>query len=104
MATKFKKGDNVLVIAGKDKGRTGVVLRMMGVKAYVEGINLVKKHVKPNPRIEQPGGIKEIEAAIDVSNLSLLDTLNKRSRIGFKFLEDGTKVRYFKSSNELVDV
>lgn len=104
MAIKIKKGDKVIVIAGRDKGRTGDVLRLKGAKAYVEGINIVKKHVKPNPRDEQPGGIKEREALIRISNLALVDPTNKRSRVGFKFLKDGTKVRYFKSSGELVDV
>ncbi|NKB47109.1 MAG: 50S ribosomal protein L24 [Legionellales bacterium] len=107
MAAKIRKNDQVIVIAGKDKGRQGAVLRIVddGQRAYVEGINLVKKHTKPNPQQEQPGGIIEKEAPIHISKLALIDpTSNQASRVGFKLLEDGKKVRYFKRSGELVDV
>lgn len=105
MAAKIRKNDRVIVIAGKDKGRQGVVLRVIDERAYVEGVNLVKKHTKPNPQKEQPGGIIEKEAPIQLSNLALIDpTTDRASRVGFKRLENGKKVRYFKRSGELVDV
>jgi large subunit ribosomal protein L24 len=104
---KIRKNDRVIVIAGRDKGRQGVVLRVVdnGTRAYVEGVNMVKKHTKPNPQKEQAGGIIEKEAPIQISNLALIDpSTNKAGRVGYKLLEDGKKVRYFKGSGELVDV
>lgn len=104
MAVKIKQGDEVIVIAGRDKGKKGSVLRLVDVKAYVEGINIIKKHVKPDPRNDQPGGIVEREAPIHLSNLALIDSSNgKPTRVGFKILEDGKKVRYLKGSGEQVD-
>ena len=101
---KIKTGDTVVVLAGKDKGSTGRVLRVIDKKAMVEGINLVKKHKKPNPNKDFPGGIVEQEAFIDVSNLAIMNPqTNKADRVGFKVV-DGKKVRYLKSNNEVIDV
>lgn len=110
---KIRKGDKVQVIAGKDKGRVGTVLRVLtrpshstlGLQLIVEGINVQKKHVKPNPQREQPGGIIPREAPLAACKVALLDpTTNKPSRVGIKVLADGQRVRYFKSSGEVVDV
>lgn len=105
MASKIKQGDNVIVISGKDRGRKGVVVRVAGDRVYVEGINMVKKHVKPNPQRNQPGGIIEQEASVHISNLAILASeQDKPTRVGFKFLEDGSKVRYKKSDGNLIDI
>ena len=103
---KIKRGDDVIVIAGKDKGRRGNVVRMVGEhKIIVDGINMVKRHTKPNPNRNQPGGIVEREAPIQVSNVMLYNPVTEKGdRVGFRVLDDGRKVRYFKSNNEVVDV
>lgn len=108
---RIRKGDTVIVLSGKSKGIKGRVLRVLkNDKILVEGANLVKKHVKPNPQANEPGGILDREAAIHVSNVALTLPLKKGqsakqwSKVGFKRLEDGRKVRYFKVNNELVDV
>lgn len=104
---KIRKGDKVQVTSGKDKGQVGTVLKVLtkltGLWVLVEGINLKQKNVKPNPQREQPGGIIPREAAFPACKVSLLDpNTNKPSRIGVRTLADGQKVRYFKSSNEVV--
>lgn len=110
---KIKKGDAVIVTAGKDKGRDGVVLSVVakkgrekqGLRVIVEGVNMVKKHEKPNPQKENPGGIREKEASLAISNVAILNkATGKADRVGFKILEDGRKVRIFKSTGEMVDV
>ena len=103
---KIKKGDDVIVIAGKDKGKRGNVLRVLdNGRVMVDGINIVKKHVRPNPQAGESGGIVEQEAALDISNVALYDAASgKASRVGIKVLEDGKKVRVFKTSGEMVDV
>ena len=103
---KIKKGDDVIVIAGKDKGRRGTVLRVFeDDRVLVEGINLVKKHQKPNPNMGMQGGIVEKEMPLDRSNVMLFNpATGKGDRVGIKMLEDGRKVRFFKSDNEVVDV
>jgi len=103
---KIKKGDDVIVIAGKDKGKRGNVLRVQdNGRVMVDGINIVKKHVRPNPQAGETGGIVEQEAALDISNISLYDAASgKASRVGIKVLEDGKKVRVYKTSGEMVDV
>ena len=103
---RIKKGDQVVVIAGKDKGRRGIVLRAVDDRhVLVEGINLAKKHVKPNPNVGQTGGIIEQEMPLDISNVMIFNPITKKAdRVGFRFLEDGTKVRFFKSNDEVVDV
>lgn len=102
---KIKKGDEVMVIAGRDRGRQGTVVRVVDAqRLVVEGINMIKKHKKPNPNRGETGGIMEVEAAIHVSNVMALNpTTNRPDRIGFKTLEDGRKVRYFKSNDEVLD-
>ncbi|MGH8658158.1 MAG: 50S ribosomal protein L24 [Gammaproteobacteria bacterium] len=103
---RIKKGDDVIVITGKAKGARGMVLRVLPKgKVIVENVNVVKKHTKPNPRLGRPGGIIEKEAPLDLSNVALFNPVTKGGeRVGFKCLEDGRKVRYFKSSGETVDV
>ena len=100
---KIKTGDEVVVIAGKDKGKRGTVQRVLGEKLIVTGVQIVKKHQKPNPQLEIPGGIIEKEAAIAVSNVAIVNPeTNKADRVGYKVLEDGKKVRIFKSNGEVV--
>jgi large subunit ribosomal protein L24 len=102
---KIKKGDQVVVTTGRDRGKTGEVLEVLPKenRAKVQGINVVKRHTKPSQT--QPGGIVEKELAIHVSNLSHIDPKTKQpTRIGFKFLADGRKVRFSKRSGELIDV
>jgi large subunit ribosomal protein L24 len=103
---KIKVGDTVVLLAGKDKGRTGRVMKKLKIDRFlVEGLNLVKKHVRANPQANQEGGIIEREAGIHVSNLAVLNPqTNRADRVGFKVLENGSKVRYFKSNGEVVDV
>jgi large subunit ribosomal protein L24 len=103
---RLRKGDQVVVISGKDKGRQGTVLKVMADdQVLVESINMVKKHTKPNPMQGVEGGIVDKEMPLHVSNVMLFNPVaNKGDRVGFKVLEDGRKVRYFKSNGEVVDV
>ena len=103
---KIKKGDDVIVLSGKDKGRTGQVLSVLNNSiVVVENVNIVKKHQKGNPNTGQESGIVEKEMPIHISNVLLLNPItNKGDKVGIKKLEDGTKVRYFKSNNEVVDI
>lgn len=103
---KIHRGDDVIVIAGKDKGRRGTVLKVLNDKrVVVESINIAKKHQKPNPNAGVAGGIIEREMPVDVSNIMVFNpTTNKGDRIGFKVLKDSKKVRFFKSNGEVVDV
>ena len=103
---RIKKGDEVIVIAGRDKGRRGTVLRVYAdERVLVENVNVVKKHQRGNPAQGQPGGIIEKEMPLDASNVMLWNPVSKKGdRVGIRFLEDGRKVRYFKSNNEVVDV
>ena len=102
---KIRKGDDVVVITGKDKGRRGLVLRMLDDgHLIVEGVNKVKKHMKPNPVKGVTGGIVEKEMPLDISNIALFNpATQKGDRVGIKVLEDGRKVRYFKSNGEVLD-
>lgn len=102
---RIRKDDEVIVIAGKDKGRRGKVVRMIDEdRVIVAGINMIKRHTKPNPARGVAGGIVEREAAIHLSNVLLFNpATNKGDRVGFRLLEDGRKVRYFKSNKEVVD-
>ena len=103
MANRIKKGDQVVVIAGKDKGKQGEVVGIAGDKVVVSNINIVKRHTKPNPQAGQPGGVVEREAAIHVSNVMPYNpATGKGERIGTKVLEDGRKLRVFRSSGEAV--
>lgn len=104
---KISKGDDVVVKVGKDSGKRGTVLRVLPDvgKLVVENVNIVKKHSKPNPQAGISGGIIEKEMPIDVSNVMLYNPQTKKAdRVGFKILEDGRKVRVFKSTKEVVDV
>jgi len=101
---KIKKGDEVIVRTGKDKGKRGTVLRVLGERVLVENVNKVKRHTRPNPARNVTGGIVEKEASIHISNVALYNASAKKGeRVGYKSLEDGRKVRYFKGSGEVVD-
>lgn len=101
---KIRRDDEVIVIAGRDKGKRGKVMRVLANDRFiVSGINMVKKHQKPNPMQGQSGGIVEKEAPIAVSNVAIFNpATGKGDRVGFKILEDGTKVRFYKSNGEVV--
>jgi len=103
---RIKKGDEVIVLAGKDKGKRGNVLRVLpDDKVVVENVNVVKRHTKPNPNAGVTGGILDKEMPVHVSNVNLYNpVIKKGDRVGFRVLEDGRKVRYFKSNGEVVDV
>mgnify|MGYP001063175500 FL=1 len=104
MANKIRRDDEVVVLAGKDKGKQGKVLKVLIAdnRLIVEGVNLVKKHTKPNPQLGVAGGIVEKEASIHVSNVAIVNpATGKADRVGFRF-EDEKKVRFFKSNGELV--
>lgn len=103
---KIKKGDEVIVIAGRDKGKIGEVLQILdNDRMLVNDVNIVKRHTKPNPMKGQQGGIIEMEAPINVSNVAIYNPQTKKAdRVGFKSLQDGRKVRFFKSTGEVVDV
>lgn len=103
---KIRKSDDVIVITGKDKGKRGAVLRVLvNDRVVVENVNMVKRHTKPNPARNIPGGIIEKEMSVHISNVALFNPVTKRAdRVGIKILEDGRKVRCFKSNNEIVDV
>lgn len=102
---KIKLGDSVIVTTGKDKGKTGVVKSVSNMRVIVEGINLVTEYVRANPSQEQQGGIFKKEAAMDISNVALLNpTTGKADKVAFKILEnENRKVRVFKSTGEVVD-
>ncbi len=104
---RLRKGDDVVVLAGKDRGKRGVVLKVIQdmEKVIVENINMVKRHTKGNPAQGTPGGIVEKEMPLHVSNVAIWNPVsNQADRIGIKMLEDGQKVRFFKSNDEVVDV
>ena len=102
---RIKKGDQVIVITGKDKGRQGTVLNVTDDGVLVEAINMAKKHTKANPMAGMEGGIVDRAMPLNISNVMLFNPMtNKGDRVGFKTLEDGRKVRYFKSNGEVVDV
>ena len=102
---RIKKGDDVVILTGRDKGKRGTVLKMEGAEhLVVEGINKVKKHQRPNPMKNQTGGIVEKEMPMHISNVALFNPQTKKAdRVGVKTLDDGRKVRVFKSNGEMVD-
>lgn len=106
MARKIRKGDDVIVLAGKDKGKRGTVLRVLeDDRILVENVNMAKKHVRGNPNKGEQGGIVDKEMPLNVSNVAVYNPVSdKGDRVGFKVLEDGRKVRVFKSNGEVVDV
>jgi large subunit ribosomal protein L24 len=102
---KIKKGDQVVVLTGKDKGKRGTVLRVLEDRVVVEGVNRVKRAVKPNPLKGTTGGFMDKDMPIHISNVALFNAATgKGDRVGIKTLEDGRRVRYFKSNGEVVDV
>lgn len=103
---KIRKGDDVIVITGKDKGKRGTVLRIVDTGlAVVEGVNKVKKHQRPNPSKGESGGIVEMEKPIQLSNVAIFNPATKKAdRVGIRTLEDQRKVRYFRSNGELLDI
>jgi large subunit ribosomal protein L24 len=109
---RVKVNDEVVILAGKDKGRQGKVVKVLKDKlkkvparVLVEGVNMIKKHVKPDPNKSQQGGILEREATIHISNVALVNSATgKADKVGIKTLEDGRKVRFYKSNGELVDI
>ena len=104
--SKIRKGDDVVVLSGRDKGKRGTVLQIIeNSRILVDNVNVVKKHVKPNPNRGETGGIIEKEAPIQISNVALFNpNTNKADRVGYKLLEDGRKVRVFKSDGEVADL
>ena len=104
MANRIKKGDQVVVTTGKDKGKQGEVVRVDGDRVVVSNVNLVKRHTKPNPQAGVAGGVVERESSIHISNVMPVNPpTGKGERIGFKVLEDGRKLRVFRSSGEALD-
>ncbi len=103
---RIRKGDEVIVTTGRSRGQRGHVLRILGEdRLLVENVNMLKKHQKPNPSMQQPGGIVEKEGPIHVSNVRLFNPItSKADRVTFKTLEDGRKVRIFQSTGEVVDI
>ncbi|HET8712034.1 MAG TPA: 50S ribosomal protein L24 [Spongiibacteraceae bacterium] len=102
---KIKREDEVVVLTGKDKGKRGKVVQVLDDnRVVVAGVNIIKKHQKPNPQRNEQGGIQEREAPIQVSNVAIFNSAtSKADRVGFKILEDGRKVRVFKSTGEVID-
>ena len=105
MSSKIRKGDNVVVLSGRDKGRRGTVLKVLeDDQVIVEGVNKVKKHTRANPQTNNPGGIIDKEMPLPVSKVAVWNpSAKKGDRIGFKTLADGKKVRFFKSNGEMID-
>lgn len=103
---KIRRDDEVIVIAGKDKGKRGKVSKVLDAdRVLVTGVNMVKRHTRPNPQLGVAGGIVEREAPIQVSNVAIYNPATKAAdRVGFRVLEDGRKVRFFKSNDEVIDV
>ena len=103
---KFRKGDDVIVLSGRDKGKRGTILRVLEAeRALVDNVNIVKKHTKPNPNKGETGGIVDKESPIQISNLGIYNPNSKKAdRVGFKILQDGRKVRVFRSDGEMIDV
>ena len=100
---RIRKGDQVVVTAGKDKGKKGDVIRVAGDKVVVSNVNIIKRHTKPNPQAGQPGGVIEREAPIHISHVMLFKPASgKGERVAFKVLEDGRKLRVFRSSGEAI--
>lgn len=101
---KIKRNDEIIVIAGRDKGKRGKVIKVLEGKLLISGVNIVKKHQKPNPQKGSQGGIVDKESPIQISNVAIFNPqTQKADRVGFKFLEDGTKVRCFKSTKEVIE-
>ena len=101
---KIKRDDEVLVVAGKDKGKRGKIVKVLGDRVIVSGINMIKRHTKANPQLNTAGGIVEKEASLHISNVALVNPqTQKADRIGYKVLADNSKVRVFRSTGEVID-
>lgn len=101
---KIKRNDEVIVTTGRDKGKRGKVLRVLEDRVTVSGVNMVKRHTRPNPQAGIAGGIVEKEASLHISNVALVDSsTGKPSRVGYKLLADGKKVRVFRKTGEVID-
>jgi large subunit ribosomal protein L24 len=101
---KLKKGDQVVVLSGKDKGRTGAITRVLEDKVLIEGVNVSKKHQRGNPQKNQPGGLLDKEMPLHVSKVAIWNAGSKKAdRVGVKTLADGKRVRFLKSNNEVLD-
>ena len=103
---KIKKGDDIIVRTGKDKGRRGTVLQLLDDgRVLVEGVNIAKKHTKPNPSVGEPGGIKDKTMPLDISNVLVFNPKSKKGeRIGIRVEKDGSKVRVFRGTGDVVDI
>jgi len=102
---RIRKGDQVVVLSGRDRGRQGTVLNVLGDQVVVENINRVKRHTRPNPQANHPGGIVEKEMPLPLCKVALFNPASKRGdRVGVRRLADGRRVRYFKSNSEIIDV
>ncbi|MDH3337603.1 MAG: 50S ribosomal protein L24 [Gammaproteobacteria bacterium] len=103
---KIRKGDEVIVTTGKDKGRRGTVLQVLeDGRVLVEGVNLAKKHIKPNPNIGEMGGIKDKAMPLDISNVLVFNPKSKKGeRVGFRIKDDGSRVRIFRGTGDVVDI
>jgi large subunit ribosomal protein L24 len=101
---RIKKDDKVIVLAGKDKGATGTVSKVLGKKVIVEGVNIAKKHVKPNPQMGIEGGVISKEMPLDVSNVAIFNPESEKAdKVGFRFNDDNKKERFFKSNSKVID-
>jgi large subunit ribosomal protein L24 len=101
---KLKKGDQVVVLSGKDKGRTGAITQVLEDKVLIEGVNVSKKHQRGNPQKNQPGGLLDKEMPLHVSKVAIWNAGSKKAdRVGVKTLADGKRVRFLKSNNEVLD-
>ena len=101
---KIRKGDQVIVLSGRDKGRRGAVVQVLEDRVVVEGINMVKRHTKPNPQVNRQGGIIEHETSLHQSKVAVWNPATKKAdRVGFKTLANGKKVRMFRSNGEMLD-
>jgi len=104
-SNRIRKGDEVIVLAGKNRSARGTVMKVIEDRVLVEGVNVVKRHERANPQKGVAGGIVEKEVPVHISNVALFNPMtSKPDRVGFKTLEDGRKVRYFKSNGEVVDI
>ena len=101
---KYKRDDEVIVITGRDKGKRGTISQIAGDRVFVVGVNMVKRHTKPNPNAGQPGGIIEREAPLHISNVAIFNPeTNAADRVGIQIDEDGNKLRIFKSNGQVID-
>ena len=102
---KIRKGDSVVIQTGKDKGKQGIISQIIDSKVTVEGLNMVKKHIKPNPAKGDQGGVISKEMPLDISNIAIFNSATKKAdKVAIKSLKDGKKIRVYKSNQEAIDV